>query len=208
MKACSRCSMIMSMSDMDWKDILAVTNRHLCTGDFLQQVEKTVRRKPKALILREKDLAEADYRKLAVEVQKICCRYGVPLYLHNFPQAAAGLSAVGLHLPLPKLRERTTEARQRWKVLGTSCHSVAEVQEALALGCTYIVAGHIYATDCKRGLPGRGLDFLRAACQAASTVPVYAIGGITPERLPAVLAAGAAGACVMSGMMKDSEWWR
>ncbi len=200
--------MIMSMSDMDWKDILAVTNRHLCTGDFLQQVEKTVRCKPKALILREKDLAEADYRKLAVEVQKICCQYGVPLYLHNFPQAAAGLSAVGLHLPLPKLRERTTEERQRWKVLGTSCHSVAEVQEAVALGCTYIVAGHIYATDCKRGLPGRGLDFLRAACEAAGNAPVYAIGGITPERLPAVLAAGAAGACVMSGMMKDSEWWR
>ncbi|SHK25495.1 thiamine-phosphate pyrophosphorylase [Selenomonas ruminantium] len=193
---------------MDWKDILAVTNRTLCAGDFLPQLDRVARGQPKAVILREKDLPAEAYRDLAGEAQEICRQYAVPLYLHSFSQVADAVSADGLHMPLPKLRQLAADRRQDWKVLGTSCHSVEDVQEAVASGCTYIVAGHIYETDCKQGLPGRGLAFLQAACQAAGDVPVYAIGGITPERLPEVLAAGAAGACVMSGMMKVSSWWR
>lgn len=193
---------------MDWCRIIAVTNRRLCAGDFLRQIEAMASRQPRAIILREKDLSAGEYRELAQAVQEICRPHAVPLYLHNFPQAAMELQAAGLHVPLPQLRQVSAGQRKDWRVLGTSCHSVADVQEAIALGCSYIVAGHIYATDCKRGLPGRGLDFLRAACCAAGNLPVYAIGGITPERLPAVLAAGAAGACVMSGMMRVSDWWR
>lgn len=68
------------------------------------------------------------------------------------------------------------------------------------MGCTYITAGHIFETDCKRGLPGRGLEFLREVCRAV-TIPVYAIGGIEPKRMAEIFAAGAAGACVMSGPM-------
>ena len=202
--------MIMSMYEqMDWHRIIAVTNRRLCAGAFLRQIESVASRQPRAIILREKDLSAGEYRELAQAGQEICRPHAVPLYLHSFPQAAMELQAAGLHLPLPPLRELSAgQQRKDWRVLGTSCHSVADVQEAIALGCSYIVAGHIYATDCKRGLPGRGLDFLRSACQTAGNMPVYAIGGITPERLPEVLAAGAAGACVMSGMMKESDWWR
>ena len=66
-----------------------------------------------------------------------------------------------------------------------------------------MTAGHIYATDCKRGLPPRGLDFLREVCRSTS-LPVLAIGGIglDGKQLREVLEAGAAGACVMSGMMR------
>ena len=81
-----------------------------------------------------------------------------------------------------------------------SCHSVAEAVRAQTLGCTYVTAGHIFETDCKLGLPGRGLKFLTEVCQAVS-IPVCAIGGISAENLAAVRDAGAAGACVMSGPM-------
>lgn len=57
--------------------------------------------------------------------------------------------------------------------------------EAQALGATYLLAGHIFDTSCKPGLPGRGLDFLAQVC-AAVPLPVYAIGGITAETLPGV----------------------
>ena len=73
------------------------------------------------------------------------------------------------------------------------------------LGCSYVTLGHIYATACKLGLPPRGRDLLRRAC-AAARIPVYAIGGITPARLAEVCADGAAGACVMSGLMRGSDW--
>ena len=66
--------------------------------------------------------------------------------------------------------------------MGTSIHSVEEVKEAVRLGADYLFAGNIYETDCKKGLPGRGLDFLRQVCMESS-VPVYAIGGV--RRTPA-----------------------
>jgi thiamine-phosphate pyrophosphorylase len=80
-------------------------------------------------------------------------------------------------------------------------HSVEEALEAQKLGATYIIAGNIYETDCKRGLPGKGLEYLKAVCDAVS-VPVYAIGGITPERFPEISYTGVAGGCMMSGLMK------
>ena len=49
-------------------------------------------------------------------------------------------------------------------------------------------------------MPPRGLSFLRNVCQATS-LPVFGIGGITAARYPAVRKTGAAGACVMSGLM-------
>lgn len=177
-------------------DILCVTNRRLCREDFLTRVEKIAACRPAGILLREKDLSPAAYRQLAQGVLSICAVYGVPCILHGFPDVAASLGAEALHLPLPVLRRETL----RFPVLGASCHSVEDALEAEALGCTYITAGHIFQTDCKKGLPGRGLAFLEKVCRAVS-IPVYAIGGIDPSNVDAVRAAGSAGACVMSGPM-------
>ena len=86
--------------------------------------------------------------------------------------------------------------------VGTSIHSVSEAVEAEKLGTSYLTAGHIYVTDCKKGLPPRGLPFLQNVCQAVQ-IPVYGIGGIKIDeaQLHELKNAGAAGGCVMSGMM-------
>ena len=55
-------------------------------------------------------------------------------------------------------------------------------------------------TDCKKGTPGRGLEFLRKICSSVS-IPVYAIGGIHAGNIQNIRQCGAAGACVMSGIM-------
>ena len=177
-----------------------MTNRKLVRGDFLERLKEIARQRPAGILLREKDLTPEEYRKLAREVQSICKKAGVPCILHSFTGVAAELEADALHLPLPLLRKLPGEDRGRFRQLGASCHSVADAREAQSLGCTYITAGHIFDTDCKRGLPGRGLDFLREVCGAV-TIPVYAIGGIEPKRMAEIFAAGAAGACVMSGPM-------
>ena len=89
------------------------------------------------------------------------------------------------------------------KILGSSIHSVSEAQEAQRLGADYLTAGHIYATDCKAGVPPRGLDFLEEVCRSVQ-IPVYGIGGVRigSGQLDEMMARGAAGACVMSGMMQ------
>ncbi|MFQ7264850.1 MAG: thiamine phosphate synthase [Lachnospiraceae bacterium] len=180
--------------------LICVTNRKLVRGDFLERLKEIARQRPAGILLREKDLTPEEYRKLAREVQSICKKAGVPCILHSFTGVAEELEADALHLPLPLLRKLPGEDRGRFRQLGASCHSISEAREAMEMGCTYITAGHIFETDCKRGLPGRGLEFLREVCRAV-TIPVYAIGGIEPKRMAEIFAAGAAGACVMSGPM-------
>ena len=200
--------MIISMckDGVDWSKILCITNRKLVQGDFLARIEQVAQKRPRAIVLREKDLTESRYAKLAADVVDVGRFYEVPIVLHSFVSAAESLRVSGLHLPLVSLQDLSAARRKQWQRLGTSCHSLEDVRMAEALGCSYLIAGHIFATDCKKGLPGRGVEFLREVCKS-SRLPVYAIGGITPERLPEVLAAGAQGACVMSGLMTGNRWF-
>ena len=96
------------------------------------------------------------------------------------------------------------EQKIHFKVLGASCHSVEDAMEAQALGCTYITAGHVFETECKKGLPGRGLEFLRNVCTAVN-IPVYGIGGITSDNIALVRKTGARGACLMSSLMVSNN---
>ena len=159
---------------------------------------------PAGIILREKDLSPEKYKELAAQVIELCDRYDVPCILHNFVDAALELHAESIHLPLHILREMTPEQKAPFRVIGASCHSAEEAAEAQRLGCTYITAGHVFETDCKKGLPGRGVDFLKAVCGSVS-IPVYAIGGISADNIASVRGAGAKGACVMSGLMRCED---
>lgn len=181
-------------------DIIVVTNRHLCRDDFLLRMEKIAQAHPAGIILREKDMEQEQYKKLAASVQNICKKQGTLCILHNFVEIAEDLEATAIHLPLPVLRKLSKEKKEKFTVLGASCHSVEDARKAEALGCTYITAGHIFETNCKKGLPGRGILFLREVCQSIS-IPVYAIGGISAGNIQEIRTTGAAGACVMSGSM-------
>lgn len=185
-------------------DILCVTNRALCKEDFLARIEKIAAQKPKGIILREKDLPEAEYRKLSLGVLEICERHNTTCILHSFTGVAAELGCKSVHLPLHCLRNLSAQEKANFHVIGASCHSLEEAKEAQRLGCTYITAGHIFDTDCKKGLSGRGLEFLKKICQSVD-VPVYAIGGISGENIALVRQAGANGACVMSGIMACND---
>lgn len=181
-------------------NILCITNRSLCKEDFLSRIEKIASAKPKGIILREKDLTEKEYKDLAIKVIEICKRYNTSCILHTFTSVALELKHPYIHLPLNILEDVTTEEKEKFKVLGASCHSAEDAVKAENLGCTYITAGHIFDTDCKKGLPGRGLKFLKKVCESVE-IPVYAIGGISRENIAQVKKAGAKGICVMSGVM-------
>lgn len=185
-------------------DIICITNRKLCKENFLKRIETIASAHPKAIVLREKDLAEYEYNVLAEKIMHICKKHEVPCILHSFTKVAMKLNAKAIHMPLPLLRSMTEQEKQYFEIIGASCHSLEDAKEAERLGCTYITAGHIFLTDCKKGLPGRGLSFLQNICENIS-IPVYAIGGISNENIDAVRQTGAAGACIMSGFMVNSN---
>ncbi len=187
-----------------YKNFVCVTDRKISRAPFLQQIETICALRPKALILREKDLTEAEYTQLALKVQAVCKNYGVKFIVHTFWRAGLALGADDAHMPLPVCTAMTAACvRLQAGRFGVSVHSAEEAKTALALGAAYLTAGHIYESGCKQGVPPRGPAFLKEIC-TLSPVPVYAIGGIglNKEQLEEVLACGAAGACVRSAFMR------
>lgn len=174
--------------------LIAVTQRAACRDDFMGRIEAIASLRPARIILREKDLPAEDYRTLAKRVRTICERWDVPLTLRYAP-GETPLAGCGVQLPFGALADAPAQGGY-----GVSVHALGEAAALRGSRADYLIAGHIFPTDCKPGLPPRGLDFLRAVCAAADR-PVYAIGGVTPERVPAVLEAGGAGYCVMKALM-------
>ncbi|MBO5371809.1 MAG: thiamine phosphate synthase [Lachnospiraceae bacterium] len=185
---------------MTKENILCVTNRKLSREDFLIRIEKIAKAQPKGIILREKDVSKDEYRILAGRVLEICQTYNTTCILHSFVDIAKELKGTAIHLPFPILRMLSDMDKSKFTILGASCHSIEEAKEAEHLGCTYIIAGHIFETDCKKGLPCRGVDFLEKVCKSVR-IPVYAIGGIDAQNMQKIKNTNAAGACVMSGIM-------
>lgn len=168
--------------------------------DFLDQVEAVAKAQPRALILRAKDRSEEAYGDLARAVIARGIAQETTLILHGSWRVAQALAWPALHLPLPVLRTLPEGARASFQLLGASVHSPEEAQEAEALGASYLLAGHVFETSCKPGRPPRGLAFLAAVLQATS-LPVYALGGITPQLAPEVWALAPAGLAVRSALM-------
>ena len=188
---------------------IAITNREIFQkyhpGANSEEYAGYIRKLAEKLdyvILREKDLTEEKYEELAKVVIKLCEKAGTTLILHRFPEVVHHLGYDKLHLPLEMLK--TIGRPEGLTLLGTSIHSVEDAKEAERLGADYVFAGNIFETDCKKGLPGRGLEFLENVCKEVD-IPVYAIGGITAEKMPQILGTGAAGGCMMSGFMQLKE---
>lgn len=169
--------------------------------NFFTQLEKICAAGIDQVILREKSLTEWEYEALAKRVIKICEKSNPPLSLHTFTETAKRLDCKAIHL---SFSDFTAGKGEGFETVGVSVHSLNEAISAERSGANYITAGHIFPTDCKKGLPPRGTDFLREICETVH-IPVHAIGGITPENAPLAKASGASGVCLMSGLMKAKK---
>lgn len=183
--------------------LVCVTARKLCGDDFIKRLEK-ISKNCDLIILREKDLTEEEYFSLGEKFLNVCSNGRAVPVLHCFWKKALELHHDKIHLSLKDFRENP-QIREKFSLVGVSVHSPEEAKEAEALGADYVTAGHIFETDCKKGLKGRGLEFLRQVSQGVS-IPVYAIGGISAENMEPVREAGANGVCIMSGFMKADDF--
>jgi thiamine-phosphate diphosphorylase len=179
--------------------LILVTNRKLCMDGFLQRIQQLVKGKPDAIMLREKDLNFGEFEDLAEKVKGICDEAQVPLIINQNITVAAELKLQNIHFSISDLRKYQNDLFPFMNI-GASVHSLSEAVEAQELGATHLIAGHIFSTDCKKGVPPRGLPFLKEICDSVS-IPVFAIGGITKDRVQDVLETGAKGVCIMSEAM-------
>ena len=145
------------------------------------------------LMLREKDLADRALYALTRLARSLFLPASGRLLVNGRLDVALAAGADGAHLPgdgvpLAALRQRFGPR----PLLGRSTHRLEEVAEARDAGADYVVFGPVYSTPGKAPGEGQGLAGLERA--AAQGLPVYALGGVTLERLAEVAAAGAAGA--------------
>lgn len=183
-------------------DVICVTARKQ-SKDFLNSINLIAKSGVRSIILREKDLTEDEYFELAKKVLYLLKDSNTELYIHKYPETARKLKIRKLHLPYSDFSEFCNNDGY-FEVIGTSVHSAEQARTAERLGADYITAGHIFKTDCKKGLEPRGVDFLNTICDSVN-IPVYAIGGIddnSPVELFSVDKRNFCGCCVMSAFMK------
>ena len=129
--------------------------------------------------------------------------YGAAVVVNDRADVARMSGAAGVHLgqhDLPVEDARRVVGGSA--VVGLSTHTADQVGDALARPVTYVAVGPVYATGTKdTGHRPVGLDFVRSAVECAEALPVVAIGGITLERAPEVIAAGAGAVAVIGDLL-------
>ncbi len=169
---------------------------------LLERIELLCRTGVRRIVLREKGMADSDYERIAEDFVTICRKYCViPVIAHR--RELAVRYGTELQLSMDELRDYP-DITGEIRYVGVSVHSAEEAKEAESLGASSVTAGHVFATDCKKGVPERGLQFLKDVIDSVS-IPVYAIGGIDIDVIDDVYKTGASGACLMSTMMNSPE---
>ncbi|RUT35938.1 thiazole tautomerase TenI [Paenibacillus zeisoli] len=146
-------------------------------------------------------------RKLSSAVEQLL-EQGIPnskLYVNDRVDIAMAYFLGGVQLGAESLSPLQAKALSEGKLrIGRSVHNSEEISAACSNKADYCLYGHVYSTNSKAGLPGRGIPELTLNC-TLSPIPVIAIGGITPQRVKEVIQAGASGIAIMSGIMNAED---
>lgn len=169
---------------------------------FVDLAKKICAGGARLLQLRVKDLPAREFLSIAQEVRTICQQAGCWLIINDRADIALAVDAGGVHvgqedLPLAAARKVLGPG----KIIGVSTHDPAQAVAAERGGADYIGFGPLFGTSTKAtGYTVRGLDQLREI-RALVHLPIVAIGGITAERAPAALAAGAEAVAMISDLV-------
>ena len=137
------------------------------------------------------------------ELMAVCAELDVPCLINDRPDVALLLEAAGAHVgpeDLPPVAARRVLG-ERW--LGVSARSISRLRDSALAQATYVGIGALRATASKPDAEAIGLARI-AELIHASSVPAVVIGGVTPDDVPALRAAGALGVAIASGIL-DAE---
>ena len=141
----------------------------------------------------------------ALALKELCDRYHVPLIINDRVDVALAVGAAGVHvgqddLPCRVVRNLVGDDF----LIGVSAHNPEEAREAAAAGADYLGCGAVFGTATKAGVGTLGLERLRSIRQAVS-LPIVGIGGVKATSDGQVLATGANGAAIISGILVATD---
>lgn len=167
---------------------------------LLEQIEQALQGGVTILQLREKDLAEEEFIEEAIEVKKLCSKYGVPLIINDNLEVALKSGADGVHVGIEDMAVR--EIRQKTGpgfLIGATAKTVAQAQKAEAEGADYLGVGAVFPSPTKKNAIRITREQLSDITSSVS-IPAVAIGGITLENMPELLGGGMCGIAVVSAV--------
>ncbi|MFZ3155707.1 thiamine phosphate synthase [Pseudomonas sp.] len=185
---------------MKLRGLYAITDSELLKGKLLSYVEAAL--KGGATLLQYRDKSSDDARRLreAEALRELCNRYGAALIINDDAELAARLG-VGLHLGQGDGSLSVARALLgRQAIIGGTCHAQLELAEAAAKeGASYVAFGRFFNSTTKPGAPAADVALLTAA-KAKINLPIVAIGGVTLDNAPHLIAHGASMVAVVHGL--------
>jgi thiamine-phosphate diphosphorylase len=156
-----------------------------------------------ALHLRAPRLVAVRLYELAASLAPVALRTGSLLLVNDRVDISLAVRA-GAHLRSASLPVRDARRLLHRATLGYSAHALEEAALAAAEGADYVFLGTIYATSSHPGVAAAGPELIAGVARVLS-IPVIAIGGLTPDRVAAVCERGAAGVAAISGIWEQPE---
>jgi thiamine-phosphate pyrophosphorylase len=173
---------------------------------LVNAIEIACRAGVRAVQLREKDLDAKALYTLTCRVREVTGGDRAKLFVNDRVDVTLAAEGDGVHcpergFPVPDAKRLLGPSRQ----VGTSTHSLESAQQAEIQGADFVTFGPVFSTPSKKayGAP-QGLKTLATVAEAV-TIPVFAIGGVTPERAAQCLAHGASGVALISSILASDN---
>ncbi|WP_167646432.1 thiamine phosphate synthase [Mameliella alba] len=171
------------------------------------QLELLVPHGVRLVQLRVKDQPEQEVHRQIRRARDFCAVHRAQLVVNDYWQAALDLRCSFVHLGQEDMDTADFTALRRAGIrFGLSTHDDTELERALSHDPAYVALGPVYPTRLKQmKWAPQGLDRVRDWKARAGNVPLVAIGGLTPERLPGVFGAGADSAAVVTDIQMAAD---
>ncbi|TDB52443.1 thiamine phosphate synthase [Photorhabdus khanii] len=176
--------------------------------DSLEWISRLLKAGITTIQLRIKDLPEDQVEEDIKQAITLGHRYNARLFINDYWQLAIKHGAYGVHLGQEDLANADLNTIQEAGLrLGISTHNEQELARAKSLRPSYIALGHIFPTTTKT-MPSspQGLAALKQQVENTPDYPTVAIGGISLEHVPDVIATGVGSVALVSAITKAQDW--
>jgi len=177
--------------------------------DSVEWIARLLEAGVKTIQLRVKDLPDEEVEPAIIQAIALGQQYQAQLFINDYWRLAVKHRAYGVHLGQEDLDTADLAAIHAAGLrLGVSTHDDTELARAVAVKPSYIALGHIFPTQTKE-MPSapQGLQELgRHIKQLDGSFPTVAIGGISIDKAPSVLATGVGSIAVVSAITQAADW--
>jgi len=190
----------------DMMRLYAVTDRSWLRGQTLfEQVEQALIGGTTLVQLREKELDEEAFLREAVDMTKLCHRYGVPLLINDNVEIARRSGADGVHVGQNDMEAASVRSILGSEmIVGVTAKTVEQAIRAQEAGANYLGSGAVFGSSTKLNAKPMTKELLKSICHAVS-IPVVAIGGINRDNILELAGTDLSGVAVVSGIFAAAD---